>query len=101
MSNFAFVPQTDVIVNTISEDMNLQQGAVSTAILSAAGESLQDAIYIEARSSKLHYGDVVVTDGYRLRCQLVFHAVSPFWDNGDGQAEEVRPLIQMATCNVE
>ncbi|XP_030579266.1 protein mono-ADP-ribosyltransferase PARP14-like isoform X2 [Archocentrus centrarchus] len=79
---------TDVIVNTISEDMNLKQGAVSKAILSAAGDTLQDAIYSEARRSKLQYGDVVITDGYRLRCQKVFHAVCPFWDNEGGQAEE-------------
>ncbi|XP_063346030.1 protein mono-ADP-ribosyltransferase PARP14-like [Pelmatolapia mariae] len=79
---------TDVIVNTISEDMKLNQGAVSKAILSAAGSSLQDAIYSEAQRSTLRYGDVVVTDGYNLTCQKVFHAVCPSWDNGGGQAEE-------------
>ncbi|XP_076747409.1 protein mono-ADP-ribosyltransferase PARP14 isoform X3 [Maylandia zebra] len=79
---------TDAIVNTISEDMNLNQGAVSKAILSAAGSSLQDAIYSAATGSKLPSGNVVVTDGYNLTCQKVFHAVCPSWDNGGGKAEE-------------
>uniref|UniRef100_A0A3P9DSE4 Poly [ADP-ribose] polymerase n=1 Tax=Maylandia zebra TaxID=106582 RepID=A0A3P9DSE4_9CICH len=80
--DLTFVPQTDAIVNTISEDMNLNQGAVSKAILSAAGSSLQDAIYSAATGSKLPSGNVVVTDGYNLTCQKVFHAVCPSWDNG-------------------
>uniref|UniRef100_A0A3P8NU03 Poly [ADP-ribose] polymerase n=1 Tax=Astatotilapia calliptera TaxID=8154 RepID=A0A3P8NU03_ASTCA len=91
---------TDVIVNTISEDMKLNQGAVSKAILSAAGSSLQDAIYSEARRNTLRYGDVVVTDGYNLTCQKVFHAVCPFWDKGGGQAEEELTSI-VRYCLVE
>lgn len=79
---------TDVIVNTISEDMNLNQGAVSKAILQAAGPSLQPAVRSEAGSSPLPYGDVVVTDGFNLKCRKVFHAVCPYWNNGANQAEE-------------
>lgn len=73
--------------------MNLNQGDLSKAILSAAGSSLQDAIYSAATGSKLPSGNVVVTDGYNLTCQKVFHAVCPSWDNGGGKAEEVRLLI--------
>ncbi|KAM9360379.1 protein mono-ADP-ribosyltransferase PARP14-like [Symphorus nematophorus] len=79
---------TGVIVNTISEKMNLNQGAVSKAILQAAGSSLQSAVLTEARVAQLQYGDVVITDGFNLRCRKVFHAVCPFWDNGAGQAED-------------
>ncbi|XP_049908033.1 protein mono-ADP-ribosyltransferase PARP14 [Epinephelus moara] len=79
---------TDVIVNTISEDMNLNQGAVSKAILQAAGHNLQSAVRSEAGSSPLPYGDVVVTDGFNLKCRKVFHTVCPYWNNGAGQAEE-------------
>ncbi|XP_031600671.2 protein mono-ADP-ribosyltransferase PARP14-like isoform X1 [Oreochromis aureus] len=91
---------TDVIVNTISEDMKLNQGAVSKAILSAAGGSLQDAIYSEVRGNTLRHGEVVVTDGYNLTCHKVFHAVCPFWDNGGGQAEEELTSI-IRYCLVE
>lgn len=82
-------PQTDVIVNTISENMDLEQGAVSRAILEAAGDNLQVAVLTKAEGSSLLYGDVVITDGYNLECQKVFHAVCPFWDNGAGRAERV------------
>ncbi|XP_073321468.1 protein mono-ADP-ribosyltransferase PARP14-like isoform X2 [Pagrus major] len=78
---------TDVIVNTISDTMNLSQGAVSKAILLAAGQSLQQAVISEAGVSRLPFGKVIVTDGYNLMCRKVFHTVCPFWDNGAGQAE--------------
>ncbi|KAM9392684.1 protein mono-ADP-ribosyltransferase PARP14-like isoform 2-T2 [Pholidichthys leucotaenia] len=79
---------TDVIVNTIAENMNLSQGAVSKAILEAAGNRLQLAVRAEAEGAMLRYGEVVVTDGFKLSCQKVFHVVCPFWNNGNGQAEE-------------
>lgn len=87
-------PQTDVIVNTISDTMNLNQGAVSKAILLAAGPSLQQAVNSEAGVAKLPSGKVVVTDGYNLMCRKVFHAVCPFWDDGAGQAEAVSESIE-------
>lgn len=77
-------------MNTVAENMNLSQGAVSSAILEAAGENLQLAVLTEAGVSALQFGDVVVTDAYNLRCQKVFHAVCPNWDNGGGEAEKVR-----------
>eukprot|EP00063_Salmo_salar_P009126 XP_013983961.1 PREDICTED: poly [ADP-ribose] polymerase 14-like isoform X1 [Salmo salar] len=81
------------IVNTISEDLDLSKGAVSNAILKAAGPGLQSAATDEARSNRLAYGDVVVTDGYNLRCQRVIHTVCPHWDQGAGSAEKI--LITM------
>lgn len=74
--------------------MNLNQGAVSKAILEAAGPGLQSAVRSEAGVATLQYTDVVVTDGFNLSCQKVFHTVCPFWDNGAGQAEEVRGFNQ-------
>uniref|UniRef100_A0AAZ3S5F4 Poly [ADP-ribose] polymerase n=1 Tax=Oncorhynchus tshawytscha TaxID=74940 RepID=A0AAZ3S5F4_ONCTS len=81
------------IVNTISEDLDLSKGAVSNAILKAAGPGLQSAATGEARAIRLAYGDVVVTDGYNLRCQRVIHTVCPHWDQGAGSAEKI--LIKM------
>uniref|UniRef100_A0AAZ3PE84 Macro domain-containing protein n=1 Tax=Oncorhynchus tshawytscha TaxID=74940 RepID=A0AAZ3PE84_ONCTS len=81
------------IVNTISEDLDLSKGAVSNAILKAAGPGLQSAATDEARVNRLAYGDVVVTDGYNLRCQRVIHTVCPHWDQGAGSAEKI--LIKM------
>uniref|UniRef100_A0AAR2JBB2 Poly [ADP-ribose] polymerase n=1 Tax=Pygocentrus nattereri TaxID=42514 RepID=A0AAR2JBB2_PYGNA len=82
---------SDVIVNTISEDVDLSKGAVSKALLQVAGPQLQ----AEARSnlaasgsSNLSFGCMVVTSGYNLNCQRVFHTVCPFWKGGTGSEDE-------------
>nr|XP_023649998.1 poly [ADP-ribose] polymerase 14 isoform X1 [Paramormyrops kingsleyae] len=80
---------TTVIVNTISEGLNLKKGAVSQAILSAAGTKIQSAVYDKAKKSTLEHGSMVVTDGYDLKCEQVFHTVCPFWDNGSGKSEQI------------
>ncbi|KAF3695309.1 Poly [ADP-ribose] polymerase 14 [Channa argus] len=90
---------TDVIVNTIGDDMNLDQGAVSKALLEAAGPRLQTAVHSEAKATRLQFGDVVITKGFELWCQNVFHTVCPKWDNGAGQAEEA--LIKIIKCCLE
>uniref|UniRef100_A0A3B3HJV2 Poly [ADP-ribose] polymerase n=1 Tax=Oryzias latipes TaxID=8090 RepID=A0A3B3HJV2_ORYLA len=70
------------------DNLNLTQGAVSKAILRAAGDKLQTAIRAKAGVSSVPFGTVVITDGFRLNCQKVFHAVCPVWDNRHGQAEK-------------
>ncbi|XP_029365480.1 protein mono-ADP-ribosyltransferase PARP14-like [Echeneis naucrates] len=85
--------RTDVIVNTIAENMNLSQGGVSSAILAVAGFRLQSAVHSEAGVPVLKQGDVIVTDGFNLKCQKVFHIVCPPWDTRGGQAEEVLMTI--------
>lgn len=73
--------------------MDLKLGAVSKALLEAAGQGLQNAVHSEATATMLTYGEVIITDGFRLKCQKVFHVVCPYWDDGDGQAEEVRKVV--------
>ncbi|KAK2901584.1 protein mono-ADP-ribosyltransferase PARP14-like isoform X1 [Channa argus] len=90
---------TDVIVNTIADDMNLNQGAVSKALLEKAGPRLQSAVRFEAKATMLQSGDVIITTGFGLSCQKVFHAVCPNWDNGAGQAEKA--LIKIIRCCLE
>ncbi|XP_007231225.3 protein mono-ADP-ribosyltransferase PARP14 [Astyanax mexicanus] len=88
---------SDVIVNTISEDGDLSSGAVSKALLGAAGPQLQSeaSSHLDSfGSSKLNYGDIVVTAGYNLNCQRVFHTVCPFWNRGaDAEAEHLLKQI--------
>uniref|UniRef100_A0A3Q3SM17 Poly [ADP-ribose] polymerase n=1 Tax=Mastacembelus armatus TaxID=205130 RepID=A0A3Q3SM17_9TELE len=91
--------RTDVIVNTISETMNLNQGAVSKAILEAAGPALQSTVRSGAKTTVLQYGDVVVTSGFKLSCRKVFHAVCPFWDNGTGK--ELTSIIRFCLEEAE
>uniref|UniRef100_UPI0037E75BC7 protein mono-ADP-ribosyltransferase PARP14-like n=1 Tax=Semicossyphus pulcher TaxID=241346 RepID=UPI0037E75BC7 len=91
---------TDVIVNTIAEDMNLRQGAVSNAILQAAGPGLQADVRSEAGVTTMQYGDVIITGSFNLMCQKVFHVVCPGWDNGGGESEEMLTSI-IRYCLVE
>ncbi|KTG46693.1 hypothetical protein cypCar_00039653 [Cyprinus carpio] len=83
--------ESDVIVNTISEDLDLSKGAISKALLQTAGYQLQSEIKRAARSNGVNYGEVVITDGYELKCQKVFHVVCPFWRQGS----EDKVLIQI------
>lgn len=87
--HLAPVPQSCVIVNTISENMNLTQGAVSKAILKEAGSGLQSAVRSTSRTPTLDHGSVIITDGFKLKCQKVFHAVCPPW-TGASHEEKVR-----------
>uniref|UniRef100_A0A8C1Z8Z2 Poly [ADP-ribose] polymerase n=1 Tax=Cyprinus carpio TaxID=7962 RepID=A0A8C1Z8Z2_CYPCA len=72
----------NVIVNTISEDLDLSKGAVSKALLQTAGYQLQSEIKRAARSNGVNYGEMLITDGYELKCQKVFNVVCPFWRQG-------------------
>ncbi|XP_058509656.1 poly(ADP-ribose) polymerase family member 14-related sequence 1 [Solea solea] len=78
--------KTAVTVNTVSEDLALNKGAVSHAIFSVAGPQLQQLV--NAKSAGGNVGEIIVTDGCKLKSKQVFHAVAPDWDNGQGTAEK-------------
>ncbi|XP_041118944.1 protein mono-ADP-ribosyltransferase PARP14-like [Polyodon spathula] len=80
---------TNIVVNTISEDLDLSKGAVSKAILQAAGQELQSFVKEEAMGLKPGHGMVLRTKGCNLECNLVFNAVSPPWDQGTGNAQQI------------
>ncbi|KAI7793217.1 protein mono-ADP-ribosyltransferase PARP14-like [Triplophysa rosa] len=85
--------KADVIVNTISEDLDLSRGAISKALLETAGRLLQAEINTTARAKRLKYGEMVITDGYKLNCKKVFHIVCPFWNGGHNSEDKV--LVQI------
>ncbi|CAJ1078797.1 protein mono-ADP-ribosyltransferase PARP14-like isoform X3 [Xyrichtys novacula] len=78
---------TDVIVNTVSKDLDLTKGAVSNAILRVAGRNLQQLVWENNQSANI--GDVIATAGCNLKCKEVFHAVAPNWDNGKGSPDKI------------
>lgn len=84
--------KADVIVNTISEDLDLNKGAISKALLETAGHGLQAEVTRAARGNRLNYGEMVITDGYKLNCAKVFHVVCPFWSSGHDSGEKVKVL---------
>ncbi|XP_034043176.1 protein mono-ADP-ribosyltransferase PARP14-like isoform X1 [Thalassophryne amazonica] len=77
---------TAVTVNSISADLDLNKGNVSKAIIRVAGPKLQELINEKTTSGNV--GEVIVTDGCKLRSKQVFHAIAPDWDNGQGSAEK-------------
>lgn len=74
-------------MNTVFEELDLKRGAVSSAILGRAGPTLQQLV--TAEKTKGNIGDIIVTEGCLLKSMFVFHAVSPHWDNGQGDAQKV------------
>ncbi|MED6251548.1 hypothetical protein ATANTOWER_032550 [Ataeniobius toweri] len=78
--------KTEVIVNTVAEDLILNKGAVSNAIFSAAGPKLQQLVHNQKSGGTP--GEIVVTDSCKLKSKKVFHAIAPHWDNGQGAAEK-------------
>ena len=67
-----------MVVNVVGEQLDLDSGAVSKAILSAAGPKLQILVNEQRKTGDM--GEVIMTDGCNLKSSLVFHAVVPAWD---------------------
>ncbi|KAM6978444.1 poly(ADP-ribose) polymerase family member 14-related sequence 1 [Tautogolabrus adspersus] len=82
---------TEVIVNTVSSDLDLTKGAVSNAIFRMAGQKLHQVL--KAKSPSANVGEVIVTEGCNLKSKQVFHAVAPHWDNGKGTPAETLKSI--------
>ncbi|XP_031730886.1 poly(ADP-ribose) polymerase family member 14-related sequence 1 isoform X2 [Anarrhichthys ocellatus] len=78
---------TDVTVNILAEDLDLNRGAVSQAILREAGSKLQQSV--NANHATGNIGEVIVTEGCKLKSKQVFHAVAPHWDSGKGTADKL------------
>lgn len=74
-------------MNTVFEDLALNKGAVSNAILHKAGPRLQELI--NAEKTRGTFGEVIVTEGLQLKSFFVYHVVTPNWDKGQGTAQKV------------
>ncbi|XP_033756244.1 uncharacterized protein LOC117338989 [Pecten maximus] len=66
---------SEVIVNTTSTQLYLDQGAVSMSILKAAGLDIQRECNQYHHGVK--WGEVAITHGYKLKCESVFHGALP------------------------
>ncbi|XP_034554224.1 protein mono-ADP-ribosyltransferase PARP14-like isoform X1 [Notolabrus celidotus] len=76
---------TEVIVNTVSTDLDLSKGAVSNSIFRMAGQTLQQLVQAENQIEEV--GEVIVTAGCNLKSKLVYHAVAPQWNKGRDTSE--------------
>ncbi|XP_026865825.2 poly(ADP-ribose) polymerase family member 14-related sequence 1 [Electrophorus electricus] len=77
----------DVVVNSISSDLALNHGAISSAIFKAAGPHLQDLLNQHA-VNPAPVGAIFVTNGCNLKTSLVFHAVAPHWKGSEQKVME-------------
>uniref|UniRef100_A0A673IG12 Poly [ADP-ribose] polymerase 14-like n=1 Tax=Sinocyclocheilus rhinocerous TaxID=307959 RepID=A0A673IG12_9TELE len=78
----------DIVVNTLSSDLNFSVGAISDALLKAAGPQLQVLLNQQVTGSA-NNGAVFKTAGANLKNKLVFHAVVPHWNQGQGNEQKV------------
>ncbi|KAF7215051.1 poly(ADP-ribose) polymerase family member 14-related sequence 1 isoform X3 [Nothobranchius furzeri] len=79
--------KTDVIVNTVFEDLALNKGAVSTAIFNVAGPKLQQLV--SDQKSVGIPGDIIVTESCKLKSKQVFHVVAPHMNNDQASAGKI------------
>ena len=69
-----------MIVNTTARNLDLKNGAVSASLLRTAGNQLQDEIH-QKYPNGIKDGDIAVTSGNGLRCQMVIHTSLMNWDS--------------------
>ncbi|KAM8770636.1 protein mono-ADP-ribosyltransferase PARP14 [Rhynchonycteris naso] len=74
---------TDVVVNSISRDLDLNKGPLSQALLGKAGPDLQKELSKVGQGKAVDVGTILQTSGCNLHCQQVLHVVVPPWNNGD------------------
>ena len=61
---------------------------MSKALLDRGGQTLQKECQQNAPNG-IKSGEVVVTSGGQLKCQLVIHGACWRWDDGAGRSEQV------------
>ncbi|XP_052088524.1 protein mono-ADP-ribosyltransferase PARP14-like isoform X2 [Mytilus californianus] len=73
--------RVDAIVNTTSKGLQLNQGAVSASLLREGGRRLQDECS-KKYPQGVDYGEVAVTTGGNLNCNIVCHGCLDQWNTG-------------------
>ncbi|XP_047591240.1 protein mono-ADP-ribosyltransferase PARP14-like isoform X3 [Lutra lutra] len=94
--------QAHVIVNTVSQTLQLGNGPLSRAILQRAGPKLQEELYAVKQGTVEKRGSIFITSGCNLNCQAVFHVVAPTWDNAAGRSQQIMAnIIKKCLATVE
>ncbi|KAG8432171.1 hypothetical protein GDO86_016710 [Hymenochirus boettgeri] len=93
---------TDVIVNSIGRDLDMDAGGASRALLHKAGKKIQQLLLNESGGKKAEAGSVYPTEGCSLSCKMVLHGIAPHWNNGKDCAEKIlRQIIQTCLSKTE
>jgi O-acetyl-ADP-ribose deacetylase (regulator of RNase III) len=71
-------------VNVVGKDLNLNHGAITSAILRAAGSGIEKECQTNAPNG-VGYGDIVSTSGGNITCKAIYHGAVPEWSSGNGE----------------
>ncbi|XP_078466482.1 protein mono-ADP-ribosyltransferase PARP14-like isoform X2 [Lampetra planeri] len=93
--------QVDVIVNTVSNDLDLSYGGVSSALLEKAGPQLQMLTTAISGGQNADDGDVIPIKikECKLKCREVYQTVCCHWDESIGETvlrKIISSCLQMA-----
>ncbi|XP_010133542.1 PREDICTED: poly [ADP-ribose] polymerase 14-like [Buceros rhinoceros silvestris] len=84
---------TDIVVISVAQDLQLDKGLLSKALLSKAGPMLQSGLKEEGLRTPPRGGSVLKTKGYNLDCSFVLHAVIPAWSQKHPSAKVLGDII--------
>ncbi|XP_061050236.1 protein mono-ADP-ribosyltransferase PARP14 isoform X2 [Eubalaena glacialis] len=84
---------TDVVVNSISSDLELDRGPLSKALLQKAGQKLQEELKTAGQGVAVEVGTVIQTSGCNLHCHRVLHVVAPDWTNDNTSSRKIMENI--------
>ncbi|XP_024625061.1 poly [ADP-ribose] polymerase 14 isoform X5 [Neophocaena asiaeorientalis asiaeorientalis] len=84
---------TDVVVNSISSDLELNRGPLSKALLEKAGQKLQEELKTAGQGVAVEVGTVIQTSGCNLHCHRVLHVVAPDWTNDSTSSRKIMENI--------
>ncbi|XP_027701011.1 protein mono-ADP-ribosyltransferase PARP9 [Vombatus ursinus] len=73
--------QVDVIVNSVSAQNSFESGCISKAILNQAGPEIEKEFFEKMVETSKNQELVIITTGFNLACQYVFHIVWPSYNN--------------------
>ncbi|XP_038071270.1 protein mono-ADP-ribosyltransferase PARP14-like isoform X2 [Patiria miniata] len=84
----------DVLVNTAGSDMQLGNGAVSKAILQAAGQALQlECSTVTSARGKIPAGEFIQTGPAALTCKKVYHCVCESYSSPARAEQFLKKLV--------